>query len=72
MYMPPGSIDREDADTHVFCPGEWHQGPTSTGLQPLAQQGSNRQSNSAKQVRDKLCQYFVSDKGSVPWQWNMV
>ena len=72
IYMPPGSIDREDADTHVFCPGEWHQGPTSTGLQPLAQQGSNRHSNSAKQVRDILCQYFVSDKGSVPWQWNMV
>ena len=58
IYMPPRSIDTEDADTHVFCPREWHQGPTPTGLQPLAQQGSNRHSNSTKQVHDKLCQYF--------------
>ena len=72
IYMPPGSIDTEDEDTHTVRPGEWHQGPQSTGLVPLAQQGSNRHSNSAKQIRDQLCQYFVSKNDAIPWQWNMV
>ena len=70
--MPPGSVDSEEEDTHIVLPGEWHQGPQSTGLQALAQQGSNHYSNSAKQLRDILCEYFLSESGSVPWQWNMV
>ena len=72
IYMPPGSVDSEEEDTHIVLPGEWHQGPQSTGLQALAQQGSNHYSNSAKQLRDILCEYFLSESGSVPWQWNMV
>ena len=36
IYMPPGSIDTEDEDTHTVRPGEWHQGPQSTGLIPLS------------------------------------
>ena len=32
IYMPPGSIDTEDEDMHTVRPGQWHQGPQSTGL----------------------------------------
>ena len=72
IYMPPGSVDTENADTHVVQRVQWHEGPQSTGLQRFTQQGSNRHSSSAQHLRDKLCQYFVSENGSVPWQWNMV
>ena len=72
IYMPPGSVDTENADTHIVQRGQLYEGPHSTGLQPFAQQGSNRHSSSAQHLRDKLCQYFVSENGSVPWQWNMV
>ena len=61
IYMPPGSVDVEDADTHIVQHGEWHEGPQSPGLQPFAQQGSNQYSNSAKHLRDILCQYFASE-----------
>ena len=72
VYMPPGSIDIEDIETHAVRPGEWHEGPQSTGLLALAQQAGNRHSNSAEKIRDELCHYFVSDIGSLPGQWNMV
>ena len=68
VYTPPGSIDIE---THAVCPGEWDEGPQSTGLLPLAQQAGNRHSNLVQMIRDQLCNFFVSDIGS-PWQWNMV
>ena len=71
VYTPPGSIDK-DIETHAVHPGEWHEGPQSTGLLALAQQAGNRHSNSAEKIRDELCHYFVSDIGSLPWQWNMV
>ena len=72
IYMPPGSVDMEDSVTHVVQPGDWHQGPQPTGLVPLTRQGSNRHSNAAKDIRNQLCQYFVSEEGQVPWQWNMI
>ena len=52
--------------------GEYHQGLQSTCMAPLQHQGNNRYSNGAKVVREKLCEYFSSDRGEVPWQWNMV
>ena len=55
IYMPPGSVDTENANTHIVQCGQWHEGPQSTGLQPFAQQGSNRHSSSAKHLQDKLC-----------------
>ena len=70
--MPPGSIDMEDIETHVVTPGEWHDGPLSNGLLPFTQQAGNRHSNSAQNIHNPLCQYFVSEDGSLPWQWNMI
>ena len=37
VYMPPGSVDTEDPDTHTICQGEWHNGPQHAGVLPLAQ-----------------------------------
>lgn len=72
VYMPPGSVDREDPETHVVQPGEWHQGPQSTGFVQLARQGSNAYSKTAKDLRDQICKYFNAKEGEVSWQWNMI
>ena len=72
IYTPPGSIDNEDSITHLVQPGEWRQSPEPQGLKSLAQQGSNRYSNAAKELRDYLKDYYNSEEGAVPWQWNMI
>lgn len=71
IYIPQGSIDREDSGTYSVIPGEWRQQQQPQGLVPLERQGSNRHSNAAKEVRDYLCSYFNSEAGSVPWQNNL-
>ena len=71
-YTPPGSLDTEIADTHTMSPGQWRQGPHPQGLIAIERQGSNNHSNLAKETRDYLCDYFNSDKGSVPWQDDMI
>ena len=72
VYTPPGSLDTENHETYALQLGEWHCGPQSTGFLPLARQGSNRCSCTAKDIRDQLCQYFNSKEGEVEWQWNIV
>ena len=72
VYMPPGSVDKEDLVTHIVQPGDWHQGPQSTGLIPLIRQGSTNYSKTAKELREEVCKYFNSKEGAVTWQWNMI
>ena len=71
VYMPPGSVDREDSETHIVEPGDWHQGPQSTGMVNLTRQGSTNYTQTAKQLRDNMCKYF-NNEGAIPWQWNMI
>lgn len=42
------------------------------GLLPLRRAGSNNYSKSAKEIRDDFRDYFNSNEGSVPWQWETV
>ena len=72
IYTPSGSIDTKDPDTHEVVPADWRQLPQPQGLRPLERQGSNRQTNCAKELREYICDYFNSDDGSVPWQENMI
>lgn len=44
---------------------------STSDLQAMARQGSNRSSNAAIAVRDTLCNYFVNE-GSVTWQLKAV
>ena len=71
MYTPPGSLDTEDLDTHVIHPGDSRQGRDSQGWVALQRQGSNGHSNSAKELRDVLCSYFMSRNSEVPWQYSI-
>ena len=56
-YTPTGSVDSESVGgtTHT---GEWRK---ETSLVSVGRQGTNTYSKDAKEVRDKLCEYFNND-----------
>lgn len=55
IYMPHGSTDEEDLETHRVTPGHWRQGAEPQGWTPMDKQGSNHHSTRAKEIRDYLC-----------------
>ena len=64
MYCPPGYVDYEDQPN-----GSWREEVSETSaLRDIGKMGSNMYSNTAKQMRDNLANYFVSEAGRVPWQ----
>lgn len=73
-YCPTGFVDREDKSGDIK-PGEWRQivrSDSSAGLRDIAPQRGRRYPNSAIEVRGALMDYFVSDAGSLPLQWDHV
>jgi hypothetical protein len=66
-YTPPGTFDRKDTDTGDIIPGAWRAELGEMGLLEL-QSVPRRSSENAMQVRNKLANYFVSDRGRAPWQ----
>ena len=71
VYTPPGSMVTEHPLTHEIQLGQWHDEAQSTGLVPLARQGSNHYSSTAKDLGETLRTYFNSKEGEVPRQWDM-
>lgn len=63
-YMPPGSFDGEDIN-YALVPGSWRDGEELAGLRPTTARNHLR---IAKETREKLTKYFVSEAGQVPWQ----
>ncbi len=61
-------VDQED-EQHNVVPGAWRDSNPLVGI--LGQRG-NRQTVAAKNQRQYLSAYYVSDVGSVPWQMNMI
>lgn len=63
-------VDREDPETHEVTPGAWRQEEQLMGLDNMRR--GNNSTQAAKQQREALKEYFVSEAGSVPWQDRMV
>ena len=71
-YCPLDFSDMEQGDG-TTAPGRWrHEANVSDGLAPIIQVGSNNYSATSSSVRDAYCQYFISEVGAVPWQYNHV
>lgn len=66
VYM--SGIDQEGQD-HDTVPGRWREDP---GLQQASLPRTTNSTTHAKQLRNKLCQYFNSDTGAVPFQWGKI
>ena len=71
-FCPSGFIDSEDGSDDIK-PWEWHQvvcNDSRGELFDIAPLRGGRYSNSAFKVQKALMEYFVSDSGSLPCQWN--
>ena len=71
VYTPPGSLDSEDPVTHELHLAEWRQSKSNEMIS-LHRQGSNVYSKAAKTILDRFCQYYSSEHGKIPWQYNMI
>ena len=65
-YLPQGTVDYEDTNGDVQA-GEWRDG---NRLDPLQKCQARNHPVTAKEQRDAICNYFLSDEGSVPWQFD--
>ena len=67
-YYPSGFVDSEDSSGRIK-PGEWRSlistGDTST---PLSKLHNVRYTETAKDIRDGLKDFFNSEQGALPWQ----
>ena len=68
QYCLPTYVDHvnENGD---WEPGEWRGEARKNNFQDLGRCGGNRPALGAIQQRDMLAQYFLSEAGSVEWQW---
>ena len=69
-YCPSGFVDCDNNGR--LTEGSWRIGLEDGGLTPISRSASNNYTNKAKDLRDKLAQYFVSPTGAVSWQANSV
>ncbi|XP_075738955.1 uncharacterized protein LOC142784457 [Rhipicephalus microplus] len=69
-YCPPGATDSEDWEGHL-SQGSWRDEETADGALIPSRSTSCNAAKYAKEERDKLAHYFVTD-GQVPWQDKVV
>ncbi|KMQ86805.1 nuclease harbi1-like protein [Lasius niger] len=70
LYTPEGMLDTEDVHNGEMQRGEWRKGPVN-GIINFVNQGENRHSNAAINLRDEWCAYF-NGTGAVSWQDRMI
>ena len=68
IYCPPTYVDREAEDGTVI-PGQWREG---NNIVMPERNGAHRATNNAYKMRDNLADYFLTDAGQVPWQYEYV
>ena len=66
-YCPAGFADSEDNLGNTVH-GTWRNGLEDGGVAPITRAASNNYSAQAKDLRNRLAEYFVSPPGSVSWQ----
>ena len=57
------------ADSEMV-PGEWRKNPNAQ-LPSVSLQGSNRSSTHAREIREEILDYFITN-GQIDWQWNII
>ena len=70
IYSPPNSFDAEDFETGQINPGTWRRECITSNLKSLQSQGTNT-TLEAEDIRNTFASYFMSDHGSLPWQWHL-
>jgi len=68
-YCPNDFIDQELQGQ--VMPGHWRN-EAHDGLHEVSNLGSNNYTREARQARNSYRDFFCSDAGKVPWQWDLV
>lgn len=66
-YITQRCVDREDFENGILIPGNWREGDV---LLPLDTHNSGRPTNSAKDIRNKLKEYY-NNEGKISFQNKM-
>ena len=66
-YTPPEIFDGEDQETGRIIPGSWRSNGENKVFHSVNFSGSNNYNRQSKDIRDRFCEYFITD-GKVPWQ----
>lgn len=66
-------VDHED-DNGEIIPGNWRNLVRENGnfINPLGRIGANVGTAAAIRQREIFTQYFVSEEGSISWQWEQI
>lgn len=65
-------VDREVSNGHII-EGEWRNTITENNVfRHLGRVGANSSAVASMRQRDTLAKYFISDAGSIPWQWKHI
>lgn len=69
LHKGSGMIDREREDGQIIL-GNWRNEIKENGLfNPIGRVGANIGTIAAMRQRESLAQYFISEEGSIPFQW---
>lgn len=72
MYLQNGILDCENSDGEVR-EGNWRNIVRENGfINPLGRIGANIGATSAVRQRETVANYFVSEEGSIPFQWQYI
>ena len=71
IYCPPGYADIVDSEGQVV-EGEWREhADLAEGLQPVLPTHARNFTVEASNVKNGFASFFMSEEGSVTWQWNL-
>lgn len=71
-YFHERMIDREIADGEIIA-GSWRNEIEEHGfMNPVGRVGANIGTAAAMRQRETLARYFVSEEGSIPYQWQRI
>lgn len=72
QYLHDGIADRKGPNGEII-EGNWRHNIVENGVMTdLGRIGANIGTATATKQRDTLAQYFISEEGSIPWQWQNI
>lgn len=72
FYFNERMVDREEANGEIV-PGNWrNEIEENSFIHPLGRDGANISTAAAMRQRETLARYFVSEEGSIPYQWQRI
>lgn len=66
------NVADERGPNGVVTDGDWRRANMGNGLENVGRIGANVGTVTAIKQRDTMAQYFISNEGAVPWQWDLI